>query len=227
MENRCYKVCRDDIFVGSVVRTDGIYFYGESKNNSKLSTGSWIDYRSMLFVLDEKRLSNDLLYQSPSYPILNVTDNETCLNLSRDIVVIKNACNLAPLLEYFGYKKELTFDDIMRIRKTFFTGKFAQDNCELFGMKEVMAKDLTYYEGGKEVTNLKRILRMMQYRFDQLAGHRMFGSISESQLPAEYWTILDSLGDNTLMDVLHGWDEKMNAFVPRKEEGPIKKLTRF
>ncbi len=140
MENRKYMVSRDNIYVGEVVRTDKIYRYeGDTDffrtKSGQLDTVSWFSYRSMLFVPNEEKLSNDLLYSSPSYPILNITDDETCLALGEKSIVIIDACNLAALLEYFGYNKDLTYDDIMRIRKTFFTGRFAQDNCELFGMK--------------------------------------------------------------------------------------------
>ena len=112
---------------------------------------------SIIPVINEDKLSNDLLYQSPNYPILNVTDDETCLNLGDNSIVIKDACNLAALLEYFGYKKDLTFEDIMKIRKTFFTGRFAKDNCQLFGWKETMAEDVTFYTNGVEVNNPKEL----------------------------------------------------------------------
>lgn len=199
MENRKYKVSRDNIYVGEVVRAHSIYRYeGDTDffrtKSGQLSISSWFSYRSMLFVPNDEKLSNDLLYRSPSYPILNVTDDETCLNLGEESIVIKDACNLAALLEYFGYHKDLNYEDIMRIRETFFTGRFAQDNCELFGWK-------SFIPGS-------------------------FFGVSESVLPREYWDVLDDRGDNTLMDALQ-WHEKMNAFAPHKQEGPIKRLARF
>lgn len=181
----------------------------------------------MLFVPNEEKLSNDLLYRSPRYPILNVTDDETCLKLGEESIVIKDAFNLATLLEYFGYNKDLTFEDIMRIRKTFFTGRFARDNCELFGWKEIKPEDWTYYKNGVEITDPKELKRRIaQERKSQQAGHRSFTGISESVLPREYWDVLDEMGDNDLMDaiVCH---EKVNAFTPHKQEGPVKKLKRF
>lgn len=232
MESKKYIVCKDDIYVGEVVRTDSIYRYeGDSDFfNTKpvqLAIAAYESYRSMLFVTNEKGLSNDLLYNSSNYPILNVTDDEMCLNLKEPSIVIRDACNLAPLLEYFGYKNDLTYEDIIKIRKTFFTGRFAQDNCELFGFKETMAEDLTYYKNGKEVVGLKRKLRMLQYRIEQLAGYRMFSSISNYPLERKYSNILDGLGDNSLSDILGGWEDKINTFAPHKKEGNVKKLTRF
>lgn len=232
MKNKKYKVNRDNIYVGKVVRTDRIYRYeGDSDffrtKPGQLDTDSWFSYRSMLFIPNEEKLSNDLLYQSPSYPILNVTDDETCLSLGEKSIVIKDACNLAALLEYFGYNEDLTFEDIMRIRKNFFTGRFAMDNCELFGWKEVKPEDYTYYENGVLVTDLKKIeRRIAQERRSQQAGHRSFTGVSENVLPREYWDILDKMGDNGLMHAIE-WHEKMNAFAPHKQEGPVKKLTRF
>ena len=233
MENKKYVVCRDNIYVGEVVRTDSIYRYEGDDDffrtkPGQLRAGSWRSYRSMLFVPNEDKLSNDLLYRTPNYPILNVTDDQTCLNLGENSIVIKDACNLAALLEYFGYKKDLTYEDIIKIRRTFFTGNFAKNNCELFGYKETMAEDLTFYDKGKKVTNpIALAKRRMQYRLDQLAGHRMFSGVAESPLPSEYWDVLDERGNNSFMDVIEGWDEKMNAFAPHKEEGPVKRLKRF
>lgn len=232
MENRKYKVNRDNIYVGEVVRTDKIYRYeGETDffriKSGQLNTGSWFSYRSMLFVPNEETLSSDLLYQSPSYPILNVTDDDTCLGLGERSMVIKDACNLATLLEYFGYSKDLTFEDIMRIRKTFFTGRFAMDNCELFGWKEYQPEDCRYSENGVEITDPKKLKKIIaREKRAQRAGQRAFSGIYESVLPEEYWHVLDKMGDNTLMHAIQ-WHEKMNAFAPHKQEGPIRKLTRF
>lgn len=201
MEDRKYKVSRDNVYVGEVVSTDFIYrsdliyrYEGIPDKSGQLVPESWFPYRSMLFVPNEEKLSNDLLYRSPSYPILNVTDDDICLGVGENIV-IKDACNLAALLEYFGYSECLTFEDIMRIRKTFFNGKFVKDNCELFGW----------------------INTRLGYEYSR--G-------SESVLPSEYFDVLFDRGDNTFMDALQ-YHEKMNAFAPHKQEGPIKKLTKF
>lgn len=239
MENRKYKVSRDNIYVGEVVRTDKIYRYEEDSDfyegdsdffgtkPGQLDTGSWSSYRSMLFVPNEENLSNDLLYRSPNYPILNVTDDETCLGLGEKSIVIKDACNLAALLEYFGYNKDLTFEDIIRIRKTFFTGSFAKDNCELFGWKEIKPEDWTYYQNGVKITDSKKLKRRIaQERKSQQAGNRSFIGISERVLSREYWDVLDKMGDNDLTHAIE-WNEKINAFTPDKQEGTVKKLRRF
>lgn len=117
----------------------------------------------------------------------------------------------------------------MKIRKTFFTGHFAKDNCQLFGWKETMAKDVTFYaNNGEKVTDPRELeRRKRQFRAEQKAGHRIFFEVSESPLPREYWDVLDARGDNSLLDIIEGWDDKMNAFSPSKKEGRVKKLRRF
>lgn len=222
MENRKYKVSRDNIYVGEVVRTNKIYRYeGDTDffrtKPGQLDTGSWFSYRSMLFIPNQEKLSNDLLYQSPSYPILNVTDDETCLSLGEKSIVIKDACNLAALLEYFGYNKDLTFEDIMRIRKIFFTGRFGMDNSKLFGMKEFIPDDFKAYiqDSDERYELYKKSLN--------LGSERQFGSIPENQLPRELMGILDERGKGSQYHLFGVKD----AFKPSKEEGPIKKLTRF
>ncbi|MGI6309564.1 MAG: hypothetical protein ACOXZW_02490 [Bacilli bacterium] len=230
-----YKVCRDNIFVGEVARINSIYRYEGDRyffrrKLGQLTTDGCFHYRSMLFVPNDQKLANDLLYESPNYPILNVTDDETCLNISSDSIVIKDACNLAQLLEYFDYNKELTFKDLVAIRKKFFTGRFGKDNCELFGWKEHQPEDATYYENGQEITDPRKLKRRIEEaRALQRAGHRSFSGVSEHVLPREYWDVLDSMGNNALSDVLICFVEgkKMNAFTPHKQEGPIKKLSRF
>ena len=44
-------------------------------------------------------------------------DNNSCLNLGTKVLIIKDACRLEPLLEYFDYPEELTYKDILRIIK--------------------------------------------------------------------------------------------------------------
>ena len=48
--------------------------------------------RTMLFTLDENNHANDLLYNSPHYPIFNISSNEDCLNAS--IGLTNNVFNL-------------------------------------------------------------------------------------------------------------------------------------
>lgn len=233
MENRKYTVCRDNIYVGEVITTNQIERYeGPEDNHFKhkpglLAPSGYRTCRSMLFVPNEDNFSDDLLYQTPNYHVLNITDDQTCLNLGENSIVIQHACNLSALLEYFNYKKDLTYQDIMKIRNTFFTGRFAKDNCQLFGWKEIMAEDLMFFMNDQEITDPKEIKKCQkEFRAGQRAGHRQFEKVSGGILPEEYWEVLDARGNKTLKDVFEGWDESLNAFDPHKREGKIRKLTR-
>ncbi len=231
MQDKNYTVKRKDIYVGELVRTS--YINGAYENDDEhdcLTVSEWFPIRSMLFVPDEKNWSNDLLYQSPNYPILNMTDNDTCLNLGHKALIIKDACGLEPLLEYFGYPEKLTYKDIIKIRKTFFTGKFAREHCELFGYKEMQPEDATYYTGNfEEVTDLVKLkLLIMKEKMAQLQGHRQFGCLGgKYPLPRYYFDLLDQkMGDKTLLEFLRNPIGKVNAFVPVRNEGPVRKLRR-
>lgn len=230
MENRKYNVARDQVYVGQVVKSSHVYRItdGFSKEeNGKLSVGCWRPSRSILFVPDENKHANDLLYNSPRYIALNVSPDEEGLNVAADTILVKDSVSLALLLKYFEYPEILTYKDIVNIRKTFFTGRFAMDHCELFGFKETQAEDVTFYEWGEPVTDPRRLAkRRREFRREQAAGRRMFTGINEAVLPREYWDALDDLGEIRDFDYVNlscGFD----PFKPTKVEGPIKKLKRF
>ena len=44
-------------------------------------------YPSEHFTVDDNKMANDLLYKTPVYPILNITDDDICLNLKIGSVV--------------------------------------------------------------------------------------------------------------------------------------------
>jgi len=233
MENRKYVVCRDNIYVGEVITTSQIERYnGPEDNHNHYKIGSlapkgFRSCRSIIFIPNEDNYSDDLLYQSPNYPILNVTSDEECLNIKDQSFVIQHAYNLSDLLEYFNYKKDLTYQDIIKIRNTFFSGRFAKDNCELFGMREIMAEELNFYINEQLVTDQKEIEKCRKnYRRGQKLGYREFEKISKHTLPREYYDILNNRGDRIYQDFYEEWDKSINAFLPHKKEGKIRKLTR-
>jgi beta-lactam-binding protein with PASTA domain len=65
---------------------------------------------------------------------------------------VKSAYNLSELLKYFGYNERLSYQDIIKMRKTFFSPKFVYNYCELFGYKKTNPEDLIYYKHGVEIT---------------------------------------------------------------------------
>lgn len=230
MRNKQYTVKRDNIYAGRVISTTHIYELADDK----IGPGGYRDLRTMLFVKDANGYASDLLYNSPSYPILSMTDNykvfdyyHKCKKLGQNRqLYVYDFCNLGELLKHFGYGEELTYDDIKEIRKKFFDGNFAKDNCELFGWKETMAEDLTFYDGDKKITDPEIIKKYQkEYRFEQKLGRRSFSSTGSGILRREYFEKLDDIyGNNSLIDIIEGWGLKINEFKPSKMEGRIKRL---
>ncbi len=226
MENRKYTVNRSDVYVGAVVRTNMVFrhegaqsFYGVQPG--QLITGSYRLYRSMLFVPDSNAQSNDLLYKSPSYPILNITDDRTCLDVKKNNPVITDAINLDELLAYFGYQEELTYQDLAKIRATFFNGTFAKNHCELFGYRELPKEEIPCY-GDKIMTEQEGL----EYCYESRWSRRVFERAHQGPLSSIYWKVLEERGDNDFQDALLN-HKKTDAFLPDKEEGHIKKLSLF
>lgn len=219
MKDLKYKVCRENIYVGEVIKLssgidrhegDSNFFY--TKPGQLYPTGFY-SFRSMLFTPNESKYSEDLLYNSPNYPVLNVTDDKTCLKLNINDIVVAHAYNLESLLKYFGYEEELTIEDIIKIRKTFFTGRFGMDNSRLFGMREFIP-----YNFHPEIEDLEEREELYKKTVN-LSSERQFGSISTSVLSRELMDILDDRGRDTNLF--------SDCFKPNKEENNVKKLKRF
>lgn len=168
MKDTNYVVNRDDIYVGLVVKSDTFRRYFDGNIN----TGSYEILRSILFVLNENNYSEDLLYNSENYPVLNFTDENVCLNLDINSIVVKKVLCLAPILKYFGYKEKLNYKDVIEIKKKFLNGKFTINNCELFGYVEINS-------------NLNKLL-----------GNRKFyiGNF-EPVFSRKYWELIDMYGE--------------------------------
>ena len=213
MKSRNYKVHRENIYVGSVVRTNKIYFIKEDNPHMKketewLDTETWTLYRNILFVPNDALLADDLLYNSPNYPILNMTDLNL-ISLKGNNTVIKDTCNLNEILKYFNFNSELTYEDIIKIRKIFFTGRFAMDNCSLFGYTEIEPSTLKPYDDGLD----------RSYN-----TYRKFTKTNSGILSDEYWYALDQRGNNKLIDVIYYENMSIDTFKPSKKEGKIKSL---
>ncbi len=100
--------------------------------------------RSMLFTLDENNHANDLLYNSPHYPIFDISSSDEFSNIS--ICIGHNTFELYELLKYFGYPEEIGFDEILKIRQLLFSCDYVMHNCEKFGIIET-APERTGYDG--------------------------------------------------------------------------------
>lgn len=169
--------------------------------------------RTMLFVLDENNHANDLLYNSPHYPVFNISSNKDCLN--SHIAILHYTYELGKVLRYFGYPEQLNYDDIVKIREHLFNCDFVLDNCELFGRYETDSHQTSYET------------------YDSNRNHRTFNLIKkDSPLSHKYFDCLIFNRDQFIIEkFIHitkcsvkavGYVE--DVFLPNEKEGKIKSL---
>lgn len=172
--------------------------------------GGWVStlfQRTMLFILDESLHANDLLYDSPHYPILNISPNEDCLNSS--ICILHNTYQIGEVLKYFGYPEELNYDDIVKIRRTLFNCDFVLDNCQLFGRFETDPHETSYET------------------FDSKGNHRTFNLIKKNSfLSYKYFDCFVCNRDHFVFTDHKDMVIVEDAFLPNEKEGKIKSLCR-
>ena len=228
MKSKKYKICRDNVYVGKLGKAEGIYENSFCSNwfPQSLVINKWFPLRSILFTI-EGDYGCDLLYHSPNYPVFNYSSDDLLLSMDDDII-IQNACNLNSILEFFGYDNYLNIDDLIRIRKTFFTGRFAKDNCTLFGYREVKADKMRFFLDGKEVKDEIALHEEREkFNLKHGLGNRIFVEAEEGPFSRELFKLIDSFGDERSMDLGVSFVLKKDAFMPHYSEGPIKKLKRF
>ena len=115
------SVRREKIHVGKLSVVSELDFDDEAK---MLYIGNVQDCRSILFIVDEQGLAQDLLYDSPRYPVLDVSDDEQCvIKKGCEKPIVLDSWNLERLLKSLGYASMLTGEDILRIRNTIFDSK--------------------------------------------------------------------------------------------------------
>lgn len=198
MKMKNYSVSRDNIYAGSLVRTCELYgqpFHPGDEASKLVDTNIQTKCRTMLFVPNERMFTNDLLYNSPSYPILNMTDpkeymetlnfEDYCryyLRSEKGMLVIDQMCYLGPFLQFLGYGKYLNYKQINEIRQQLFNGINSKE-CETMLM--LIAK----YFGEQNADSLRSL-----------------------------WTISkeDALNNELI--------NKQNIFAPSKVESNVKRL---
>lgn len=242
---------RDSLYVGQVANICGVKEHNEQNpckyayqiKEGDLYTLSFTPYRSILFTPDENKFSTDLLYDSPKYPILNITDKDYFDELRRDkgnynpngMVVVKDACNLDELLQRFDYDDNLSLEDIIKIRETIFNSKFLYDNCYEFGlMRRLPPSNTTHLSViGAPITHYPTLIKnKMLYLFAKMLRQEGFEmstckSFVENYNMMKYWYAIRNLGDDELLDFFNkGFNINLDAFKPAQVEGPIKKLVR-
>ncbi len=194
-----YKVKRDNVYVGRVM------YYSQNKQ---------IPMRSMLFEKTCENLADDLLYDTPYYPIAKKEEDK------KQNFVVDECWNLGQLLNYLGFPEELTKREIQKVRKIF-QGSFLKKYCVLFGMRQVLPEERTYhYLNGEEITNflelkailLREKLKRKKMRFVPVEMiPRLF--------PEEMMRMIRDRSDNYQEMSL-----RRNAFRPKDKEGNLRKL---
>ena len=137
---------RDEICVGEVIKPEkveqypenhfGPHFDGRATNKSlggQLYVPKYEFLRNMLYIQHEDDKPLDLLYESPKYPILNVSDKRLCLDCP---IIVGDYWNLGMLLKAFGYPEDLNFEDIEDIPEHLFNLEFMKKECREFGWLE-------------------------------------------------------------------------------------------
>lgn len=148
MENKDYIVRRKDIYIGEVLKAEGIYKRITSgiEKSGFLGIKRSTFYRNILFTPTIDRFASDLLYDTDDYPILNVTRSDYIFDQGDGVILINNYYSLDELLDYFCYDDDLSINDVVKLYNTFFTGKFSIDNCSLFGRKKVSIDEMFFNE---------------------------------------------------------------------------------
>ena len=195
MNNCNYSVSIDNIYVGKVFKIYGSY--NKSDVERDINKRSYHSFqRHILFSVNEDGLANDLLYNSPEYPIMNITPDDLLVNKTGIDTIIAEPYKISDLLKYLDYNDELTYQDILNIRKNIINKKFLDSNYQLFGLKK---KD----QGYKVVPN---------GRFPLDCYYAILEACDSSSI--------NMVGNFVFFGL------KEDRFKPSKEEGPVKKLTK-
>lgn len=113
---------RDEIYAGKLINLKEIAgtireakndinttILPENNGQTPLYATYIYDYRSVMFIKDEKDYALDLLYNSKSYPILNITDNNICMTSD---ILIADSVFLGTILEKLGYGELMSLEEI-------------------------------------------------------------------------------------------------------------------
>lgn len=198
-----YKISRENVYVGRIVKPLSFYLHNRKCNGYEvgdIEVGAWRTYRNSFFTINDELMADDLLYDSPNYPILNISNPDSYLNA--DPIIIK-AYNIERLLEFFGFDSFLNHEDIVNICRSYFNGYFPKDNALLFGYRELFIDD------GKR------------------DNPRTFINVEEGMLPNELWDVLNQMCDNSIDDYYNGFSTKLNAFSPHALEKNVKSLVKM
>lgn len=202
---------RDSVCIGQVVKLNTV----KIKDN-KFIPDIYSVYRSILFTIDDDGLSNDLIYDSPKYAVLNYTDNDIYWSnmlketKHRDFdlkVVVINSLNIGILLKKLGFNEQLTKSDIDYIKRVVFNKKILEDKCYQFGLVPAYnKKTIGWYN--KDIKKTNYIMGPTKLYYEM----------------KPYREAINEFGSDKKFSILKkGVHVNLDAFKPSRKEGKVKK----
>lgn len=167
MVNKKYKVIRSKVYYGEVIVPK---ILGTSRNNER-SIFEYRPLRHMIFELTDDGNAVDLLNKVPEYKVFEEREDIDC----GEYTIYHSIC-LSDILSYLGYLEELGYKDIKNIRDEIFSGHFASDNPEIFGLVEEEYNGRTRFKKLKDSLVEQYFLR----RFDDLRKRTIMECINDS-----------------------------------------------
>lgn len=211
---------RDEIYAGKLINVKEIAgtireakdainsnILPETNGQTPLYATYIYDYRSVMFIKDQKDYALDLLYNSKSYPILNITDNNICMTSD---ILIADSVFIGPILQTLGYGELMSLEEIEEVRKKLFSKDFIEKNSEMFGYEKLSSKEA---RKPRKLYELRVRLGQNKYRYNPFI---------EDALPGIYMPYIKRLCDNNIKDALDRMKFtmtfKQDAFKPTYEE---------
>lgn len=158
-----YVVKREDVCAGQLLKVDEMSFKIFDGNNNEVSQEQLAEQgisfsvfgglvcRGMLFNVNEDKLANDLIYNTPTnYPIKGIEPKTDV----KSEFVIDRYVELEELLKYLKYGVDLTQEDLNKIYRKLITHKWWLDrHMELFGWKKLGGG--SYGSGGTQTVPME------------------------------------------------------------------------
>ena len=220
-------VKRDNMYVGRLAKFDRRVVrlvIGTDGEEVKIVDNYWKRCRTVLFTIDEDKMAHDLLYDTEPCSIDKITPGND-YKLNKDDPVIFDALSLEPLLKYFRFSEDIDNNEILAIKKGFFSSQFFRDNCHLFGYRELKTEDLMKFGGFSSDDEMARIIYDKHYQLLRDNGLEEYEFIAEdsTELPAEYFEKLRTLSG--IIGTRYYYIGPKDAFKPKLlREGHVKKL---